>query len=119
MPATGAAPQPGPRSEAGGGAVVAVAGGVVPLGQEDDQVGVEALFLEGLDGGHDLLLLQVDHGEGTVAHAGQVEERVLHDGQALVVGDGHVMGALAGGDGLDELFSASCAEPDLRLSKAA
>ena len=58
--------------------------GIVPLRQQDNAIRVHAVIYKGIDGAHDLPGIHVDHREQALAHAGQVDKRVLHDGIAAV-----------------------------------
>src|SRR5215831_9297205 len=78
-----------------------VSGRVIPLRQQHNAVWVESLLLQRIDGTDHLTLDQINNGDRAVAHARQIEQRVLHEGELLVLGDGDVMGTFRCGNRLE------------------
>lgn len=71
--------------------------------QQHDAVGVEPLRFQRIDAPQDLVIVQVDHRDGPVAHAFQIEQAVL-DEEVPFIGRQHaMMGAGSGWDSLEKL----------------
>ena len=80
-----------------------MSGRVIPLRQQHNAVWVESLLLQRIDGTDHLTLDQINNGDRAVAHARQIEQRILHEGELLVLGDGDVMRTFRCGNRLDQL----------------
>src|SRR5436305_13046688 len=77
---------------------------IVPLRQQYHAVGIEALQLERIHAADHRFGFQIDDGYRSITHSRKVEQRVLHEGIASVLGEGNVMRTLRRGDRFEELW---------------
>ena len=78
-------------------------GRVVPLCRRTMLFGLKALIVQRVDGTDRLSLGEIYDCDRAVAHARQIEKRILHEGELLVLADGDVMRAFGSRDRFDEL----------------
>ena len=67
--------------------------------KQHDAVGVESLRLQRLNTPQDFALRQVDHRDGSVAHAFQIEQAILNEQIPFIGRQDTMMGTGSGGNG--------------------